>query len=103
MGRLTERELDALVEEATVDAYGEDEQLSGFAVMIGDELALPFDTVVLGVEVSVVGIEEAVGTGIAAVCRRGKVTQRIGILDLPLPSPPPDGAQWIESYRHWAR
>jgi hypothetical protein len=28
--------------------------------------------------------------------------QRIGILDLPLPDPPPDGAEWIEAYRRWA-
>lgn len=27
--------------------------------------------------------------------------QRIGVLDLPLPTPPPAGAQWIEAYRHW--
>jgi hypothetical protein len=28
--------------------------------------------------------------------------QAIGILDLPLPAPPPAGAEWIEAYRHWA-
>jgi len=38
---LSEEELDALVEEATIDAYGDDEQLSGFAVMIEDNLPLP--------------------------------------------------------------
>ena len=30
-------------------------------------------------------------------------TQRIPILDLPLPTPPPEGAQWIEAYRRWAK
>jgi hypothetical protein len=103
MGTVSTRELDALVEEATVDAYGEDEQLSGFSVMIDNDLALPFDTVVLGIEVTVTKVEQVAGNGIAAVCRRGRFTQRIGILDLPLPSPPPDGAQWIEAYRHWAQ
>ena len=34
MPELSDDELDALVEEATVDAYGDDEQLGGFAVMI---------------------------------------------------------------------
>jgi len=29
---LNQEELDALVEQATIDAYGEDEQLVGFAV-----------------------------------------------------------------------
>jgi hypothetical protein len=32
MPELNDEELDALVGEATVDAYGDDEQLSGFAV-----------------------------------------------------------------------
>lgn len=98
---LSKRELDALVEEAIVDAYDEYEQTSGFAVMIGDSVAFPFETVVLGVEVTVTGVDEVPGTGIAAVCRHGKESQRIGILDLPLPSPPPAGSEWIAAYRYW--
>jgi hypothetical protein len=31
---LSEEELDALAEQATVDAYNDEEQLGGFAVMI---------------------------------------------------------------------
>jgi hypothetical protein len=38
-----------------------------------------------------------------AVCGRGRSRQRIGILDLPLPDPLPDGAEWVEAYRRWAR
>ena len=49
---LSEAELDALIDEATVDAYGEDEELTGFAVMIGDNLAVPFETTVLGIAVT---------------------------------------------------
>lgn len=41
--------LEALIEEATVDAYGEDEQLTGFFTMIGESLAVQFTTTVLGV------------------------------------------------------
>jgi hypothetical protein len=33
MPELSDKELDALAEEATVDAYGDDEQLGGFAVI----------------------------------------------------------------------
>ncbi|MFF0575929.1 calcium-binding protein [Streptosporangium saharense] len=94
--------LDELIDEAIVDAYGEDEQLSGFHVMIEDNLALPFETDVLGVQVTVTGIALLVGAGIVAVCKRGKHRQAIGILDLPLPDPPPAGAEWIEAFRRWA-
>jgi len=39
---------------------------------------------------------------IVAVCSRGKARQRVPILDLPLPNPPPEGAEWIEAFRRWA-
>lgn len=93
--------LDELIEQATVDAYSEDEQLSGFQVMIEENLALPFETMVLGVSVRVVGIEER-PAGLAAVCRREGHRQEIDLLDLPLPEPGPAGAEWIEAFRRWA-
>jgi hypothetical protein len=93
--------LDTLIEQATVDAYGEDEQRTDFHVMLEEQLAVPFQTVVLGVEVTVEKIDLLAGTGIAAICRHGRDRQAIGILDLPLPTPRPDGAEWIDAYRRW--
>jgi Calcium binding len=95
-------ELDALIAEAIVDAYTDDEQLTGFAVMIEDNLAVPFETTVLGVTVTVKKIDQT-ESGIVAICVRGKHRQAIPILDLPLPDPPPHGAEWIAAYRRWAR
>ena len=40
---------------------------------------------------------------IIAICRCDTHKQTIPILDLPLPAPPPDGAEWIEAYRRWSR
>jgi hypothetical protein len=54
---LSAKKLDKMIEEATVDCYDELEQASGFYTMIEDHLAVPFATQVLGVEVSVVGVE----------------------------------------------
>jgi hypothetical protein len=99
---LSEEELDALVEEATVDAYNDEEQLSGFAVMIEDNLEMPFETTVLGVMVTVKGIAQT-ESGIIADCARHGQHQAISVLDLPLPEPPPKGAEWIAAYQHWAR
>jgi hypothetical protein len=96
-------QVDALVEEATVDCHNEDEQVTGLYTMIEDNLAVPFQTIVLGVEVTVEGIEMTDRGHIVATCRRGAFQQTISVLDLPLPTPTPDGAQWIEAYRHWAR
>jgi hypothetical protein len=91
----------AMIEEATVDAYNDDEQLTGLYTMIEGNLAVPFTTTVLGVEVTVKNVDLAADT-IVAICTRGRDRQRIDLLDLPLPTPPPDGAEWIDAYRHWA-
>jgi hypothetical protein len=63
---------------------------------------VPFETVVLGVSVTVERIDLTRSDEIVAVCRRGTVRQVIPILDLPLPRPRPRGAEWIEAYRYWA-
>ena len=44
MTGLSKAELNALVAEAIVDAYDEDEQLTGFAALIEDNLDVPFGT-----------------------------------------------------------
>ncbi len=63
---------------------------------------MPFDTVVLGVPVTVTAVELTVDGRIVARCVGDGVEQRISLLDLPLPDPRPDGAEWVEAYRHWA-
>ena len=97
------RRLEALVEEATVDCYDETEQALGLVTMIEDHLELPFQTRVLGLEVTVVAVEQGDDGTPVAVCQRGRETQRICLLDLQLPSPLPKEAEWIAAYRHWAR
>lgn len=101
--RLSRVQLEKMVEEAIVDAHDEDEAIMGFMAMFEDLLALPFQTEVLGVPVTVEAIESTDRNEIVAVCRRGQKRQAIPILDLPLPFPPPKGAEWIEAYRHWLR
>lgn len=49
--KLSRAELREMIDEATVDAYDEGEQLMGFLSMLDQELALPFEAEVLGVVV----------------------------------------------------
>lgn len=100
---MSRAQLDTLVEEATVDSNGIDEQIMGLYTAIADNLATPFQTTVLGVEVTVGDIDLTSRNTIVAHCSHAAFKQVIDILDLPLPTPPPDGAEWIEAYRHWAR
>ena len=41
--RITKARLAEMIEEATVDAYGESEQVTGWFTMIDEHLAVPFD------------------------------------------------------------
>ena len=92
--------LEEMIEEAVVDAYTEEEQAGGFLVMIQEHLALPCPVTILGADAVVEKIDMARDGRIVAICRCGKVRQKIDILDLPLPAPAPAGAEWITAYRH---
>jgi hypothetical protein len=93
--------LEKLIEEAAVDAYTEEEQVVGFLTMMQEHLTLPFSANILGVDVVIEKVEIARDGQIVAICRRDQTRQRIGILDLPLPTPAPGGVEWIAAYRHW--
>ena len=99
--KFTTKYLDKLIEEATTDAYNESEQAGGFFALIEENLALPFVTQVLGQEVTVAKLDITKRDEIVAICARGKATQAIPILDLPMPNPRPEGAEWIDAYRRW--
>ena len=99
--RIGKAKLTAMIEQATVDAYGESEQITGWFTMIEENLAVPFKTTVVGVQVIVQRVDLDRRDQIIVVCRRGRSRQSLSILDLPLPTPRPDGAEWIEAYRRW--
>jgi len=96
------KRLDAMSAEAVIDCYNESEQIGGWFAMIEEQLQCPFETSVLGMPVTVERVDMNRNDEIVAVCRRRKYRQTVPILDLPLPSPPPAGAEWLEAYRYWS-
>jgi hypothetical protein len=100
---LSKAELDSLIEEAIVDCYSESEQAAGLYTMIEDHLQVSFETEVLGLPVTVTGIDITEDDQIVAICKRGSLRHKLPILDLPLPGPQPAGSEWIDAYCHWAR
>lgn len=99
--RLGAKKLAAMAAEATTDCYNDSERAVGWVTVIEEHLRFPFETLLLGIPVTVLRVDMDRNDGIIAVCRRGKYRQAIPILDLPLPSPPPVGAEWVEAYRRW--
>ena len=68
---ITNAEYEEMIETATVDAYGESEQATGWHCVIDDHLQMPFETEMLGVTVRVEKIDLLDDDSIVAVCRRG--------------------------------
>ncbi len=90
-----------MIQAATVDCYNESEEITGWFTMIEENLAVPFETRVLGVPVTVERVVLNRSDAVVAVCSRGRDRQALPIVDLPLPNPRPAGAEWIEAYRRW--
>ena len=91
-----------LIDEATVDCYGEEEQHSGLLTMIEDHVECPFRAKVIGEEVEVTGFEwPEEGYGLFAVCERNGRQYQVDINSLERVKPHPEGFEWIEAYLAW--
>jgi hypothetical protein len=66
---LSKAKLEALIEEAIVDAYGEEEQKVGLLTMMQEHLALPFSVSILGVEAIVEKVDMTRDGRVVAVCQ----------------------------------
>ncbi|MDX9861662.1 MAG: hypothetical protein RBS99_12175 [Rhodospirillales bacterium] len=95
--------LDRLIEEITVDAYGDDEQLWAFRQAFEDDAALPADGFVIGEPVSVMAVDYDGNErrGLTATCRRedGSV-YAVAVSEVMLPTAS-EGARYIAAYRRW--
>jgi hypothetical protein len=101
---ISKARLEAMVEEATVDCYNnESEQMTGWFTMIEENLAIPFEAIVLGLTVTVERVDITETDQIIAICSSRGHKQSIPILDLPLPRRFPAGWEWIEAFRQWLR
>ena len=96
--------LQELIEEATVDAYGEDEQHMGFLTMIEDNVACPFKAKIIGEEVEATAVESPEsGYGLKVICRYKGKLYPIDITSLEWIDPLPEGFEWIEAYFEWLK
>jgi len=102
---LDAEEVLAALKEATVDAYGDDEQHTGLLTAIGDELVFPFRARVLGEEVSVVDMKwpEDDEYGLDLVCERNGEKYPIAARSVELLKPLPEGHLFLAAYLEWKR
>lgn len=97
-------DLDTLIDEVIVDAYGEDEQLSAFRQAFEENGRFPVPVSVVGtvVEMIAVDYEGDERRGLLAVCRRDGRTHTMSLLDVVPAGPPPlTTARLLAGYRRW--
>ena len=95
-------ELDALIDEIIVDAYGDDEQSWAFRQVFEDELALPKEAFVIGEPVTVLAFDyENERRGVTARLRREDGTEyQVAACDLFFPRST-TAARYVAAYRRW--
>jgi tetratricopeptide (TPR) repeat protein len=96
-------DLDQLIEEITVDAYGDDEKLWAFRQAFEDEVAMPCDGFVIGEPVSIVEFDYDGNErrGLTARCRREDGSEHVvAASDVVLPRHS-GGARYVAAYRRW--
>ena len=101
--KLDEQKIQAALQEAIVDAYGDDEQHTGLLTVIQDELQFPFKAKVLGEVLQVVGMKwpEDDAYGLDLVCERNGHQQRIEARSVELIKPLPQGHLCLAAYLDW--
>ena len=102
-GGLDPADLDDLIEEITVDANGEDEQLWAFRQAFEDDIGVPCDATVIGEPVQVVKFDYDGNNrrGLTATCRRADGTKHVvAASDVVIPLRAP-GARYLAAYRKW--
>jgi tetratricopeptide (TPR) repeat protein len=95
--------LEDLIEEITVDAYGEDEQLWAFRQTFEENVAVPCDGFVICAPVSVIEFDYDGNKlrGLTARCRREDGSEHVvSASDVVLPKRS-GGARYIAAYRKW--
>ena len=87
-----------LIQEATVDCYGEGEEHLGVVTMVEENVVCPFPAKVIGEDVEVTDFVDT-----RAVCQHKGKEYQIDITSLEWAKPYPDGFEWIEAYLEWRR
>jgi hypothetical protein len=93
--------LNELIEQITVDAYGEDEQLWAFRQAFEDDVAVPRDALVIGETVSVMKFDYDGNDrrGLTAKCRRPDGREYlVAVSDVVFPEGT-DGGRYVAAYR----
>jgi hypothetical protein len=96
--------LEALLAEAVVDCYDEEEEFVGVLTALGDQLNFPLLARALGDDVTVIGLNDSrsdLRRGIVARVRKAGREYNVALSELEFVNPDAASAEWLEVYRYW--
>jgi hypothetical protein len=98
-------DLDGLVDDITIDAYGDDEQLWAFHSALEDGIELPCDAFVINELVSLVGFDYDANLrrGLVARCRREDGSEHTVSASEVMVAEQSKGGHLVAAYRKWSR
>lgn len=103
---MDDERLQELINEATVDCYGEEEEFWGMLAALEDELEFPLKATLIGEQVELIGFNNKGSSfrcGILArVFYKGK-EYSVSLADLQMGNADSHSAKWLAAYRHWFR
>lgn len=102
MTRRTAAQLDAIIDDLTIDAYGDDEQLSGFLVGAEEALIRGERALIVGVDVEILAVDSGPDerTSLLAHVRRDGRSYEVTLADLSFPAQSALGLV-VAAYRRW--
>ena len=101
---IDQNRLQALLEEATVDCYDEEEEFWGVWATLDSQLNFPLQAQALGEPVEVIGLDEnrsSLRRGIMARVRKGEQEYLLTLSELEFIDPDPTSAEWLAMYDYW--
>jgi len=99
---LSSSELDALIEELTIDCYNHEEQLTGLLTGAEEALVVGEIATIAGMEIRVVAVDcpTDIRRGLTAVCERGGKRFELSLADLRF-ADDSELRHVTDAYRHW--
>ena len=89
-------------EVATVDAYGEEEQATGWLTCIQEMFDKVEHISVLGQEVDLEGFDLANERTVVAICRKGKKKTRIALESVDFQKLSAKESLWLKAWKKWS-
>ncbi len=96
--------LQALLAEATLDCYDEEEEFMGVLCALEDHLNFPLQAKAFEDPVEIIGLDmrhSGPRRGILARVRKGSREYPIGLAELEFADLDPVSAEWLAMYRYW--